>query len=419
MVLSAAQAATSSMRRLILLPFLFAGCAVTRAPAPLPRLVAPATIEAPAMQHAALSEAPAAVLVEPEPVPQPVTEESDDGLDDPSGDVAEEEEAQGPVSDDPNRIRYSTELSDEDLAEKWKSAPETLGSMSVGFAHDGRLINGTQFPRGDGSAWVVISPHSAWATSETIDYVIAAAQKVKELHPEAHALRVNGLSGKDGGYLRPHRSHQNGRDVDLGFYYPTVTPPRVREREKVIDVAQNWALVKALVTLTDVQTILLDKRVSAVLVDHALKSGEDPDWLASIFTAPDAIVQHAPRHRDHFHVRFYNGRAQELGRRVAPLLAQRPEHNWATVRVKNGDTLGAIAIRHGTSIRAIQKANRLKGSFLRIAQVLRIPLRGACTRCPVPPAVEVPPRRLPPEVITAPLGPTATATDTMTFSSLR
>jgi hypothetical protein len=43
----------------------------------------------------------------------------------------------------------------------------------------------------------------------------------------------------------------------------------------------------------------------------------------------------------------------------------------------------------------IQKANRMRGSFLRLGQQLRVPLRGACTRCPLAPAVVVPPRRVP------------------------
>src|SRR5690606_24682400 len=111
-----------------------------------------------------------------------------------------------------------------------------------------------------------------------------------------------------------------GRDVDLAFYYPTVEPIRVRAREKVIDVAKNWALVKALVTRTDVQLILVDQRIINVLYAFALKQGEDKAWLDSIFrSGKDAIVKHARRHRDHFHVRFFNPRAQELGRRVQPI----------------------------------------------------------------------------------------------------
>jgi LysM repeat protein len=126
--------------------------------------------------------------------------------------------------------------------------------------------------------------------------------------------------------------------------------------------------------------------------------GEDKAWLDSLFHAgADSIIKHARRHRDHFHVRFFNGRAQELGRRIAPLLALQPEHNVLTHRVRSGDTLGGIALRYNTSISALQKANRLRGSFLSIGQVLQVPLRGPCTRCPVPPPVVVPPRRVPPE----------------------
>jgi hypothetical protein len=245
---------------------------------------------------------------------------------------------------------------------------------------------------------VVISPATTWATRETVDYLTAAATRVKSAHPDAFPLRVNEISAQDGGHLRPHRSHQNGRDVDLGFYYPTDPPPRAGSRERLMAVDQNWSLMRALVTMADVQTILVDRRVQEVLYDYALSIGEDRAWLDALFRGgSEAIIQHAPRHRDHFHVRFYNPRAQELGRRVAPLLAERPEHNLVSHRVRYGDTLSEIAVRYGSSIRAIQRANRMKGTFLRASQRLQVPLFGPCNRCPVPPPVEVPARRLPPE----------------------
>jgi LysM repeat protein/murein endopeptidase len=329
------------------------------------------------------------------------------GSDDPADIEGEEEEEDAAVPEEGEAhvegsanegIRYTTDLSDEVLAEKWKASPEALGSISIGFVDEGRLVNSMQFPRGDGTDYLVVSPERAWATKETIDFVLAAIRAVREQHPNAPPLRVNQISQKEGGYSRPHKSHQNGRDVDLGFYYPTVNPIRVRERERVINVALNWALVKALVTHGDVQFILVDKRVQAVLYKHALSIGEDKAWLDSLFHAgKDSILKHARRHRDHFHVRFYNARAQELGRRIAPLLAQRPEHNIATHRVRSGDTLGAIARKYNSSIARIRKANRMKSSFLRLRQVLRIPLRGPCTRCPVPGPQLVPPRRLPPQ----------------------
>jgi LysM repeat protein len=45
----------------------------------------------------------------------------------------------------------------------------------------------------------------------------------------------------------------------------------------------------------------------------------------------------------------------------------------ATYRVKSGDTLVAIAAQFGTTVRAIQDANGLTGSDLKVGQVLNIP----------------------------------------------
>ncbi|WP_233576546.1 penicillin-insensitive murein endopeptidase [Citreicoccus inhibens] len=290
---------------------------------------------------------------------------------------------------------YTAELSDADLTDKWKKEPASLGSMSVGFVESGRMVNSVQFPQG--KDWIVVSPELAWATNETVDALSGVIRDVRSRFPNAPPIRVNAMSAKEGGYIRPHKSHQNGRDVDLGFYYPTVDPVRARERERYIDVGLNWELVRTLVTTTDVQMILVDKRVQKVLYDYALAHGEDKAWLNSLFNAgPSSILKHARHHRDHFHVRFYNARAQELGRRVAPLLALQPEHNMLSHRVRSGDTLGAIALRYNSSVAGIKKASRMKNTFLRIGQVLTIPLRGPCTHCPIPPAMVLPPRRMPP-----------------------
>ena len=60
--------------------------------------------------------------------------------------------------------------------------------------------------------------------------------------------------------------------------------------------------------------------------------------------------------------------------RVRP---EAPKPTFATYRVQSGDTLSAIARRHGTSVRAIQVANNMTGrTLIRIGQRLRIPTRG-------------------------------------------
>ncbi|MFL5351849.1 penicillin-insensitive murein endopeptidase [Archangium sp.] len=326
------------------------------------------------------------------------SEEEAGGEDEPGADDADEgeaNEAQASTDAVPNGPLYTSELSDEKLTELWKKQPTTLGSISVGFVESGRMVNSVRVPQGDD--WIVVSPELAYGTQETVDYVLTAIREVRAAYPKAPPLRVNQISSREGGFLRPHKSHQNGRDVDLGFYYPTVDPIRARERERYIDLELNWALLKSLATHTDVQMILVDKRVQKVLYDYALRQGESKEWLDSLFNAgPKGLIKHARGHRDHFHVRFFNPRAQELGRRIAPLLALQPDKNIQMHRVRSGDTLGGIALRYGSSINGIKKANRMRNTFLRLGQVLAVPLRGPCTRCPVPPPLVVPPRRMPP-----------------------
>ena len=53
-----------------------------------------------------------------------------------------------------------------------------------------------------------------------------------------------------------------------------------------------------------------------------------------------------------------------------------PKPTYITHRVSRGDTLGALATRYSTSIRAIQVANNMgRGTLIRIGQRLRIPTR--------------------------------------------
>jgi murein endopeptidase len=293
--------------------------------------------------------------------------------------------------------RYSADLSDEQLKELWAKHPEQLGSVSVGFTESGSQLNAVQFPR-EGGNWLVVNPDEAWGARETIESLMAAARQVDARLPGGPPLRVNDISKKDGGWLRPHRSHQSGRDVDLGLFYPEHAKCS-RAREKCMDVARNWALVRALVTTGDVQMLLVDKRIQAALYEHALSIGEDKAWLDSLFHGPEPLLKHARRHRDHFHVRYYAPRSQELGRRVQPLLAMRPEHNLMLHCIRSGDSLGKIAAKYGTTVNALKKANGMKNTFLRAGRTLRIPLRGPCTSCPVPPPVVVPPRRLPPDML--------------------
>lgn len=288
--------------------------------------------------------------------------------------------------------RYTADLDEEALEKIWKEDPASLGPLSIGFADAGRLVNAVRFP--EGPLWTLLDPERQYTTPEVIAYLTAAIEEVNAIYPDVQPLRVGHISRKDGGWLRPHISHQAGRDVDLCFY----ETPEPTKRGDRFDVARNWALLRSLIIRGDVQFVLLDKRLIKRLWDYALSIGEDKDWLESLFhSGMGSLVFHARRHRDHFHVRYFSPRAQELGRRIQPLLPKgKPEYNVVVHRVRSGENLGSIARKYDTTVSALKKANKLSSTLIRAGATLSVPTGTACVECPVPPEVVVPPRRLPP-----------------------
>ncbi len=275
--------------------------------------------------------------------------------------------------------------------------PRLLGPLSIGTPDSGLLLNPIPFP--EGAFWKLREPEDSWATDETIAFLVNAIEAVEARFPGSPRLVIGDISNHRGGRLDKHRSHQAGRDADIGFYYRTGEADTFRAaRPKDLDAARTWTFVRALVTETDVERIFIDRSLMRVLYDQALAEGDDPEWLADIFgrTAEKGIIQHEKRHKDHLHVRFYNPRAQEHGRITYPVLVRTGVAPPPSVRhrCRPGDTLGSIARRYGTSVRAIQAANGLRGTRLRAGRSYTIPVR----RAPVDGGpVVIPPRRLPPQ----------------------
>ena len=74
-------------------------------------------------------------------------------------------------------LLYTRELTDQDLARKFRDDLASLGSVSIGFADRGRVLNAVQMPQDP--AWIVERPNVAYATRETID---ALAQVFRSVH---------------------------------------------------------------------------------------------------------------------------------------------------------------------------------------------------------------------------------------------
>ena len=280
-------------------------------------------------------------------------------------------------------------LTDAEIRERLKKDPTSIGSISLGRASGGALLNGVQMPRGD--HWELISPSCAWGTKETVESLSHVIDKVNEQFPGSQPVQIGHISAKDGGHLSPHVSHQAGRDVDVGYYYRTINPHGfANANDGNIDYPRTWALVRSALKDTDVEWIFIDTAIQRGLAQYAVSIGEDAAWLDDIFQVRGkngrSTIRHAKGHGTHLHIRFHNPVAEELGRRCAFLLPPRSPaaHALASAKVaanvtyaqhkaRSGDTLVVLAKHYGTTIEEIQRANGLKSIALRQGVVYRIP----------------------------------------------
>jgi hypothetical protein len=277
---------------------------------------------------------------------------------------------------------------------------DAIGSLSVGHPHAGFLFNAVRMPTG--RQWLLSLPDQAWGTEETIAALIRCVHRVNERYPDSPPAIIGSISAEHGGALPPHKSHRTGRDADVHFYLTHRTSrwyePATADN---LDRPRTWALLRAIVTETDVEYVLIDRSVQALLEQYALSVESDSAWVTDLFHGsgehPNPLVKHIPGHTGHMHIRFFSPIAQERGRRAYDRLVEQGhitlERREVKYTIEPGDTLSEIAERHHTSVEELVRRNNLQGTAIVAGSELVLDesqeLRGARDR------VAVPPRRLP------------------------
>ncbi len=181
---------------------------------------------------------------------------------------------------------------------------------SVGSPTQGRLRDGRTFPNVPG---IALMKRHIFATAETVALFIDAVDQVREAFDETPPLALGHASRKGGGRLRPHASHQSGRDVDAAYYVnKPEAPPRWQVTTKRnLDPARTWKLFQALLATGRVEYLFVDYAVQRELYKHAKAGGVPESELAGLFQYPRGrkwrrgMIRHESGHRDHFHVRFH------------------------------------------------------------------------------------------------------------------
>ena len=181
-------------------------------------------------------------------------------------------------------------------------------------ARTNTMDDGVQLQPGPG--YVVKRPAHAWGTPRTIAAIQAAVRRYTAEGLGGPAVHVGDVSRETGGPFPPHLSHQDGRDVDVGYVlrgesadvtrFVTATHGR-------LDVVRSWALLRAFLSTERVRYVFVDYGLQRLLYEHARAQGEDPERLQALFQYPrgsaasHGVIRHWRGHANHFHVRFSPG----------------------------------------------------------------------------------------------------------------
>ncbi|MEM6788517.1 MAG: LysM peptidoglycan-binding domain-containing protein [Myxococcota bacterium] len=154
---------------------------------------------------------------------------------------------------------------------------------------------------------------AAWATAKALDAIDRGFDQLLRRHRLAPRVHLLDASRHDLAPVGNHRSHQDGRDVDITYYQrkcprdgcPTrvVTPKR-------LDVKRQWSLLHYWLRRGDVEMMFIDHDLQKVLYAEAKRRGASKAELGRWFQYPlpagtrSGVIRHWPGHRNHVHVRF-------------------------------------------------------------------------------------------------------------------
>lgn len=192
--------------------------------------------------------------------------------------------------------------------------------QSVGRPSAGRLVGGVSVdPDGDnrGVGWVISARREAtWGTPETVRYVRRCVSQFRHNYARSKAdpIAIGDLSRRQGGPLPPHKSHQSGRDVDIGFILKKRAKnaddgPLRTATSSTLDAEKQWFLLKCFLDNPETQMVFMEHSIVAALKDYVQKIYKKRKPLLRKYLrffpgGGAAVIQGDADHTSHMHVRF-------------------------------------------------------------------------------------------------------------------
>ena len=185
-----------------------------------------------------------------------------------------------------------------------------------------------QLPEGNGlyERW---DPKRAWASAHVISTIQVVAERLALELPLADPLMIGDISRRGGGHMYGHTTHHLGIDVDIGLFMDNGRQPLggfVDVPPNHLDVYATWILIRSLLDTGQVQFILLDQSLINPLKDYVRSEvGLDEATVDAMFPPVNrrltwkvrGVIRHAPKHRNHIHVRLVPPEAEQTVVNVA------------------------------------------------------------------------------------------------------
>ncbi len=206
-----------------------------------------------------------------------------------------------------------------ELPKKFQRSPFSLMSLSVGHPNSGYHLRAKKLRKRPYLAIKSGSESNVYGHPALVLMLYRSAKEIARAAPGSVML-VGDLSRKSGGALAGHKSHQSGRDADIGFYVlDSKGKPKTPNRFLTFDVSgkatdgsgdrfddrRNWLLV---------QSWVRDKRagLSHIFVSKGLRSrllsyaAGQPAFKKHVTEVAGLLKQpeSSSAHDDHFHVRI-------------------------------------------------------------------------------------------------------------------
>lgn len=245
-----------------------------------------------------------------------VDDEHDHGHDhdlphDPAEAVAEEEPGDAEVGVDDAAEPDVVPGPPADEARPWVLSADETKAESIGGPGNGQLIDGVLVPR-KGRGFRRINQDRIYGTDKTVKLIEYLGAQIADAFPGSQPLLVGAVSKQGGGRVRPHKSHQNGIDVDLA-YFEKGNPKRKHYRSRVkadeLDYKKNWFMVETMLLTGEVNYMFIDRTLMPGLRRAARKAGWPKQTLDKLFGDSEGkgrgrVLRHYGGHKYHVHVRF-------------------------------------------------------------------------------------------------------------------